>query len=87
MLTLRCSSFIKKLQESVKENYFERIIILQKCPQNIILIPKPPPINPFLRVFKWIKYIMNVYNYAGLKSGKNFEKKIIYVATGFGYMG
>ena len=62
-------------------------IILQECPQDIGLVPKPLPLqNPFGMVFEGVMDVVKVNEYTFGKSRDYLEQNVVKVTTDFGHM-
>jgi hypothetical protein len=73
-------------QKRIEKHYFELVVVLQKYPQHISLVPCTPLIDPFFGILEGIKDVVKVNIYALVEDWQNLEKDVIHITARFSYM-
>ena len=59
----------------------ERLVVLEKGPQNIDLVPGASVVNPILRILERIINVVDVNEHASFQRGQHFKNKVIHVTS------
>src|SRR5216117_1234777 len=72
------------LQVRGEESDLENTVVLEKGPKHVGLVPRPPLVDPLLRIFEGVEHVVEVNEHSAGEPWQNPEEDMIDVAVHLG---